>query len=48
MPQSFEQELPVAMKDPPGVSQIEAHLHLAQLHTELLEWTLAAKYDAPS
>lgn len=38
VPQSFEQELPLAMLDPPGVSQIEANLHLAQLHTDLLEW----------
>ena len=36
--QAFEQELPLAMLDPPGVSQIEANLHLAQLHTDLLEY----------
>lgn len=33
--QSFERELPLALKDPPGTSQIEAHLHLARLNADM-------------
>jgi len=42
--QSFETELPLALKDPPGLSQIEAHLHLAQLHTDMFMWDTGLEY----